>query len=264
MTLHPLNAAETVPDPGVFFERFARESATARTERSCLLDISYGEDSMETLDFFSAGAGTPIAVFIHGGYWRRLDKSDFSFIAQGLVPLGISFASVNYGLAPATPLRTIVAQTQRALKWVRDNTGRLDVDPARISVFGHSAGGHLAAMCGVEIPVHALTSISGLHELVQVQQSFVNEWLQLDEREARALSPVNYPPAAAFPVYVTAGSNESVDGFKAQGRALVEAWKPHGCEAEYQDSPGDDHFTIMLRLSNPSDPLTLKIAELAR
>jgi len=264
LSLHPLNTVDTVPDVNVYFERFARESATTRAERACLRNIQYGDDPMETLDFFPAGAGAPLAIFFHGGYWRRLDKDDFSYIAQGLLPLGISFASVNYSLAPAASLRTIVEQCRRAVKWMRNNNDRLEINPARMSVFGHSAGGHLAAMCGVDIPVHAVASISGLHELGQVQQSFANEWLNLDEREAQALSPVKYAPARRFLVYTTAGSKESEDGFKSQGRALVDAWKPYGCKAEYEDSPGDDHFTIMMRLMNPNDRLTQKIAELAR
>ena len=264
MTLHPLDSAGTVPDIAVWLERYARESATTRTERACLRNIQYGETHAETLDFFPAGAGAPLAIFIHGGYWRRLDKDDFSYIAQGLLPLGISFAAINYGLAPETPLREIIAQCRHAVKWIRNNNDRLEINPARISVFGHSAGGHLAAMVAVDIPVHAVATISGLHDLDQVRESFANEWLGLDERESRALSPIRFAPARRFRLYATAGQRESEDGFKAQARALVDAWKPYGCAAEYEESPGDDHFTIMMRLMNPSDPLTKKIAELAR
>jgi arylformamidase len=262
--LHPLDAAGTVPDVNVWFERYARESATTRAERACLRNIQYGDSAAETLDFFPAGAGAPLAIFIHGGYWRRLDKDDFSYIAQGLLPLGISFASINYGLAPETPLRDIVAQCRHAVKWIRNNNDRLEINPARMSVFGHSAGGHLAAMVGVDTPVHAVASISGLHDLEQVRMSFVNEWLNLDEREARVLSPINHAPARRFRVYATAGQRESDDGFKTQAQALLSAWKPYGCPTEYEESPGDDHFTIMMRLMNPSDPLTKKIADLAR
>jgi arylformamidase len=95
-----------------------------------------------------------------------------------------------------------------------------------------------------------------------VQQSFVNEWLQLDETRARALSPITHAPAAACRVYATAGERES-DAFKAQGRALVAAWSARGCTAEYADSSGDDHFTICERLRDPTDPLTRSIASLA-
>ena len=259
------DAAKSVPNVDNYIARYQAESKIARNKMSPIRDIQYGPTEDERLDLFRTEDCTgPLALFFHGGYWRRLDKDDFSYIAQGLLPLGISFASVNYSLAPAASLRTIVEQCRRAVKWMRNNNDRLEINPARMSVFGHSAGGHLAAMCGVDIPVHAVASISGLHELGQVQQSFANEWLNLDEREAQALSPVKYAPARRFLVYTTAGSKESEDGFKSQGRALVDAWKPYGCKAEYEDSPGDDHFTIMMRLMNPNDRLTQKIAELAR
>jgi arylformamidase len=241
------------------FADLAAASATAREHVPGELDLAYGSSALETLDIFPAGPGTPLAIFIHGGYWRRLDKSDFSFIAAGLGPHGISVASINYGLAPAVPLREIVTQCRRAVAWLVSNGERFAVDTQRLSLFGHSAGGHLAAMCAVEQPVEAVISLSGLHDLVPVQQSFVNEWLQLDEAEARALSPIKYAPARASSVFTAAGERES-DAFKVQGRALVDAWTPYGCPSEYADSPGDNHFTIIRRLSDPNDPLTQRIA----
>jgi arylformamidase len=250
-------------DVDAYLQRYAHESSTTRAERSVLRNIKYGETSVETLDFFPAGSAGPIAIFIHGGYWRRLDKDDFSFIAQGLVPLGISFASVNYGLAPITRLDTMVEQARRAVTWIRNNNDRLNVDTSRLSVFGHSAGGHLAAMSAVGVPVHAVVTISGLHDLVPVQKTFRNEWLQLTPEDAVRLSPIRYPPARRLRLHAVVGEKES-DAFKAQGHALVDAWRPHGVEATYEDMPGDDHFSIMLRLANPNDPLTRTIAQIAR
>jgi arylformamidase len=263
MNLHPLDAAGAVGDPSAYLERYARESMTTRMERSMLHDLEYGDAAAEKLDFFPAGAGSPLAIFFHGGYWRRLDKSDFSFIAQGLVPLGISVASVNYGLAPQTKLADMVAQARRAVKWCRNNHDRLEIDPARISVFGHSAGGHLAAMAAVDVPVHAVATISGLHDLQPVRNSFANAWLNLDERSASQLSPTSHAPTRRFRLYATAGEKES-DAFKDQGRAIVDAWSKFGVKADYEDSAGDDHFTICFRLLNPNDRLTQKIAEIVR
>jgi arylformamidase len=260
--LHPLDAAGSVPDVTTYLRRYVRESASARDEHTHELDIAYGPLPVERLDFFSAGAATPLALFIHGGYWRRLDKSDFSFLAHGLLPLGISFASVNYGLAPNTPLGEIVAQTRRALAWCRDHHTRLRIDPERISVFGHSAGGHLAAMAAVAHPVRAVVSLSGLHDLEPIRLSFVNEWLSLDTQTAHALSPIHHQPANACRLFASAGERESDDGFKAQGRALISAWSAHSESPEYADSPGDNHFTNVLRLRNANDPLTLRIAQL--
>jgi arylformamidase len=261
--IHPLDAAATVPDPAVIYAKFAATSAAARERFAGRCDLAYGASPQETLDLFTAGAGAPLAIFIHGGYWRRLAKDDFSFVAAGFVPLGISVASLNYALAPQTPLREIVAQCRRAVTWLAANAERLAVDRQRISVFGHSAGGHLAAMCAVDGPVRSVITLSGLHDLIPIRQSFVNEWLGLDDDEARALSPIRYAPAAPCNLLALAGERES-DAFKDQGRAIVDAWSAHGCAANYADSPGDDHFTICQRLNDPADPLVARIAALVR
>jgi arylformamidase len=259
----PYNAAAAVGDVQAIFDHWARESATTRSERPCVRNIQYGETSVETLDFFPAGPGSPIAIYFHGGYWRRLDKDDVSYVAQGILPLGISVVVVNYGLMPTFTMTQIVEQAKRAVKWVRNNNDRLEFNPARMSVFGHSAGGHLAAMAAVDVPVHALISISGLHDLDPLRYSHAQQWLQLDSREAQKFSPISYAPARRFPIFTTAGAKES-NAFKGQAQKLVDAWSPYGCKAEYGEMPDDDHFSICWRMTNPNDPLTQKIAELVR
>jgi arylformamidase len=220
---HPLDAAATVPDVGAVLAGFAAMSAAARERHAGQRGIAYGPTPLETLDIFSAGPGAPLAAFIHGGYWRRMDKDDFSFIADGLIPLGISVASINYGLAPETPLHEIVAQCRRAIGWLRAQSRAFDFDPARLSVFGHSAGGHLAAMCAIDAPVRSVVTLSGLHDLIPVQASFANEWLNLDPAQARALSPIHYAPAQPCPIFATAGERESdVQGAGTRTRRRVD------------------------------------------
>ncbi len=85
----------------------------------------------------------------------------------------------------------------------------------------------------------------------RVAHSFANEWLQLDDARAAALSPTRYAPAAPTTVFATAGERES-DAFKVQGRALVDAWRAHGSTTEYADSAGDNHFTVLERLHKPA------------
>jgi arylformamidase len=262
VNVHPLDAAATVPDLAAVFAAYATRSAAVRERFAARRDIPYGTSALEKLDVFPAAPGSPLAIFIHGGYWRRLDKDDFSFVAAGLVPVGVSVASLNYGLAPDVPLRDIVAQCRRAVAWLVANAARFAFDATRVSVLGHSAGGHLAAMCAVEQPMKSVVSLSGLHDLIPIQESFVNEWLHLDAAEARELSPIHHSPARSSALFTTAGERES-DAFKAQGRSLVDAWAARGCAAAYADSAGDNHFTICERLSDPADPLTQKIAALA-
>jgi arylformamidase len=257
----PYDAAATVDDVTVFFRRWRAWSDEVRAHTLHARDLHYGPSADETLDLVVPHAGAPLVVWFHGGYWRRLHKDDNTFVARGLNPHGVAVAIVNYGLAPAVPLEEIVAQARRSVAWLRANAKAHGADPSRIVVAGHSAGGHLGAMCAVDAPVDGVVSLSGLHDLRPVATSFVNEWLQLDDARASALSPALLAPAAPTTVTAIAGSRET-DAFKEQGRALADGWRAHGCDASYADSD-DDHFTLCSRLVDSNDPLTTRIADLA-
>jgi len=141
------NARLAVPDHPQIFARWADQAAATRRSRACLLDLPYGESPAEKLDLFpTRAAAAPLFVFIHGGYWRSRDKSEFSWIAPPLVSHGVAVALPNYGLAPTTPMEDIVRQVLGSLAWLYRNAQRYDIDRERIYVAGHSAGGHLTAM----------------------------------------------------------------------------------------------------------------------
>lgn len=257
----PYDAAATVDDVTVFFRRWRAWSDDVRAHTLHARDLQYGPTADETLDLVVPHTGAPLVVFFHGGYWRRLHKDDCTYVARGLAPHGVATAVVNYGLAPGVALEEIVAQAQRSVAWLRANAKEHGADPSRIVVAGHSAGGHLAAMCAVDAPVAGVVTLSGLHDLRPVANSFVNEWLQLDAARAAALSPVLLAPAAPAPVAAVTGARETA-AFKAQGRDFAEAWRAHGCDTDYTETD-DDHFTICNRLVDANDPLTARIAELA-
>ncbi len=259
----PLNAAATVGgDLTPFFVRWRAWSDETRAQITHQRDLAYGATPDELLDLFVPRAGAPLVVFFHGGYWRRLHKDDMTYVARALGAHGVACAVVNYSLAPAVTLETIVAQARRSVAWLRRHAAQFGADPTRLVVAGHSAGGQLAAMCAVEAPVAAVVTISGLHDLRAVARSFANEWLQLDEPRAAALSPVLLEPAAPCIVTATAGEHET-SAFHAQGREFAEAWSAHGCDTTYADSAGDNHFTICDRLNDPNDALVVRTAALA-
>ncbi len=258
----PYDASATVDDVTVYFRRWRAWSDEVRATTLHARDVSYGPSADETLDLVVPHTGAPVLVFFHGGYWRRLHKDDATYVAHGFAPHGVATAIVNYALAPAATLETIVAQARRSVAWLRANASEHGADPERIVVAGHSAGGHLAAMCAVDAPVAGLATLSGLHDLRPVADSFVNEWLQLDGARAAALSPALLAPAAPTPVLAATGARET-DAFRAQGRDFAAAWCARGCAATYEDSPGDDHFAIASRLYDPEDPLVARIAALA-
>jgi arylformamidase len=257
----PYDAAATVDDVNLIFQRWRAWSDDVRAHTLHARGMHYGPTPDETLDLFVPHTGAPLIVFFHGGYWRRLHKDDVTFVARGFAPHGIATAIVNYGLAPALRLEEIVAQARRSVAWLRENAKEHGADPSRIVVAGHSAGGHLAAMCAVDAPVAAVATLSGLHDLRPLMHSMVQEWLQLDEARAEALSPALLAPAAPTTVLARAGSRESEE-FHEQGRALADAWRAHGCDTSYTDTD-DDHFSILEHLADANDPLTTGIAELA-
>jgi arylformamidase len=257
----PYDTTTGIADVSVVFRRWRAWSDDVRAHTLHARDLPYGPSADETLDLIVPHTGAPLIVFFHGGYWRRLHKDDNTFVARGFAAHGIATAVVNYGLAPALRLEEIVAQARRSVRWLRENAKQHGADPSRIVVAGHSAGGHLAAMCAVDAPVAAVATLSGLHDLRPLMHSFVQEWLQLDEPRAEALSPTLLAPAAPVNLLARAGTRES-DDFRAQGRDFADAWRAHGCDAAYADSE-DDHFSLLERLTDAHDPLTTQIAELA-
>ena len=182
-----------------YFVVWEAESVRVREAFPCTLDVRYGAGPNMTADLFPApAAGAPIQVFIHGGYWRAMDKDVHSFPAEGFVAAGGAAVSLNYALAPAVTLDTIVEQCRTAIEWVADNAGRLNGDPDRIFVSGHSAGGHLTAMmlctdwAARGRPADLVkggTPISGIFDLAPIMETSINDDVRLDAEYGRAQQP---------------------------------------------------------------------------
>lgn len=268
------NARAAIPDHPQIFARWAEQAAATRRLRACLVDLPYGESSAEKLDLFPARSdNAPLFVFIHGGYWRSLDKSDFSWIAPPLVNHGIAVALLNYGLAPKTALEDIVRQMLRALAWLYRSADRYGFDPERIYVSGHSAGGHLTAMMmtalwdvyAPDLPrnlVKGGLAISGLYDLEPlVHAPFVNVDLKLDVRRARRLSPAYMLPATRAPLYTAVGALESSE-FRRQNALIGKRW-PQNFVRDVP-MPGCNHLTVCDELANPASPLFDAAIELVR
>lgn len=268
------NARAAVPDHARHFTHWAEESRRVRIAEPCFLDIPYGDLPKQNLDLFPAKRGTgpaPVMVFIHGGYWRALDKSDFSFLAPAFTRAGIALAVLNYRLVPTVPLEDLVRDVVAGVTWVYQHAGHYGVNPHRLYVSGHSAGGHLAAMLlacqwqrwhGALPPdvVRGALAISGLYDLEPLMHaSFLQGDLKLNPSRALALSPACLPPATHAPLYTATGGDESSE-FHRQGRILAERWK----QVFVRDvpMPGHNHFTVCTALADANGPLFAAAREL--
>lgn len=269
------NARAMVPDHADFIRRWAADSRAARQAEACFLDIPWGGQPGQTLDMFPARrprrGGAPLLVFLHGGYWRSLDKSDFSYIAPAFTRAGAAVAVVNYRLVPSVTMEDQVRDVLSAITWCYLHAGQYGADPQRIYVSGHSAGGHLTAMMlACEWPrwhgalpqnvVKGGLAISGLYDLEPIMNAeFLNVDLKLDLERVARLSPAWMKPAADTVLMTSVGGAES-DEFGRQNRLIAERWP-----AVFKHDvpmPGHHHFSICGALADRASPLHRAALEL--
>jgi arylformamidase len=250
------NNTAAVPARSAIAADWAARSARARREHAGHLDLAYGESPRERLDLFlAADPMAPTLAFIHGGYWQRNDKETFAFLAEGLLPLGINLAVVEYTLAPAARLDRIVTELRRSVGWLAQHLGDYGADPARLYVAGHSAGGHLTAMTMPLPAVRGGLAISGIYDLEPIRLNYLNEKLGLDAAEAERNSPLLHLPAAAGELVVAYGTGELPELCR-QSTAYAQAWSERGLPGHLLPVAGADHFTILQALADPHGALT--------
>jgi arylformamidase len=269
------NNRELVPDFARYLQDWAERSAKARSGLACDLDIPYGDTPSQALDVFPApGRGAPVLVFLHGGYWRALDKADHAFVAPPFVREGACVVIPNYTLCPATTVPGIVMEMVRAVAWTWRNIARFGGDPSRITVAGHSAGGHLAAMMlacqwarhDAALPPHTVRhalSISGLHDLEPIMHTpFLQPSLRLTPKQVAQASPARLPAPPAGTLYAVAGGDES-EAFGEQARQIRAQWGA-GRVPVCESLPGLNHFSILDALASPGHRLHGMAWELLR
>lgn len=268
------NNRARVPQHAEIFARWQREAAAYRAKagagEDCALGLAYGDSPRQIIDlFFPDHSGvTPLAMFLHGGYWRSLEPSLFSHMARGLNGRGIAVAIVGYDLCPQVTIAQIIAQIQKACVFLWHRFGQ------RITIYGHSAGGHLAA-CMLATGWKALASdapadlvpaayaISGLFDLEPLVHTSMNQDLRLTPEEARRVSPLHWPLTRNRVLDAVVGELESAE-FLRQSRTIVEAWAERGATTRYEPLPGANHFTVIDPLADPHSAMVERIAALCR
>jgi arylformamidase len=256
------NNRALVPEYATHFANWREASAHTRASHRVFQDVAYGTGLNETLDIFPVDApDAPVVIFIHGGYWRSLDKSEHSFVAPTFTQQGACVVVPNYALCPAVTIPQIVMQMVKCLAWVRRNIHRMGGDAQRITVIGHSAGGHLATMLlacdgaayAKDLPtpmVRKAMSLSGLYELASVQATpFLTDSLRLSEVDALRCSPAWMPAPQQATLFTVAGAQESEE-FVRHNSLMQQAWGEKNVPvAELQ--AGLQHFSILEALVQP-------------
>ena len=267
------NNRARVPEHAEIFARWTREGAAYReqaaAEKRAQLGLKYGPGARHTIDLFAPqGAGAaPLALFIHGGYWRSLEPAMFSQMAAGLNQRGVTVAIAGYDLCPQVSIATIVEQMREAclFLWRRLRQPMI--------VYGHSAGGHLAAAMlatdwtarDVAAPARlarAGYSISGVFDLTPLVHVSMNADLRLDDAEARRVSPLFWPAPKGTTFDSVVGALESAE-FLRQARVIADEWSKAGVAARYEAIAGTNHFTVLDALTDADSAMVARLAKLA-
>jgi arylformamidase len=264
------NNRARVPEHPEIFARWQREGAAARAvAHNPKPGSSYGSSSRRTIDLFPARDDdtAPLAMFIHGGWWRSLEPASFSQMAAGPNARGVSVAVVGYDLCPLVSIADIIEQIRAAclMLWRKRRQ--------RMLVYGHSAGGHLAACMAAtdwkafasDAPadlVPAAYAISGVFDLVPLTQISINDDLQLSESEARRISPLFWHVPAGRSLDAIAGALESSE-FLRQSKTVAETWQRGMALTRYEEIAGTNHFTVIDPLADPGSSMTARVAAIA-
>ena len=230
----------------------------------CRLDVAFGEMRGEKLDIWPGRAGSPILLFIHGGYWRAFDKEMFRYVAERFVEAGACVVLNNYDLCPGVTMDEITRQNRAALAWIYNNANSIGGDAGRIHVTGHSAGGHLTAMlmstaweeCGLPFDViNGAVPLSGLFDLEPLRLSYLNADLRMDEADTLRNSPIHHVPKWMPPTVVVVGGGET-DEFRRQSRIYTDACRAAGFDVSYLEVGRFDHVHVAGEYRNRLSPLT--------
>ena len=267
------NNRARVPEHPEIFARWQREAAAYRAETTAQgraeIGLKYGPSARQTIDLFKprdGDASAPLAMFVHGGYWRSLEPASFSQMARGMNAHGVTVAVSGYDLCPQVSIGQIIEQTQAACLFLWKRFGR------RIMVSGHSAGGHLAA-CMVATDWKKLDAsapadlapagyaISGVHDLAPLLHLAGNAEFKLDAAEARRISPLFWPVRRGSVLDAVVGGDESAE-FLRQSKIIADDWRERGVETRYEAIPGMNHFTICDAMSNPDSAMTARLVAL--
>ena len=267
------NNRARVPEHAEIFARWQRDAAGYRdrmkAEENAELGLAYGTSPRQKVDLFfpDATGHTPLALFVHGGYWRSLDASSFSHVSAGLNARGVAVAVAGYDLCPDVTIGQIINQIRTACLFLWRRFGQ------RLMVYGHSAGGHLAA-CMVatdwkkldpKAPIDLVPagySISGLFDLTPLIKTAMNVDLRLDDTEVARISPMYWPVTRGRVFDAVVGGVESSE-FLRQSHIITDNWRQRGVETRYEEIAGANHFTAVDPLSDPNSAMTARCAELA-
>jgi arylformamidase len=238
-------------------------------------NIAYGKGPLQKLDIFGKSDKDklkPLHIFIHGGYWRALDKDYHAHMSVPFNKNNILFFNINYDLCPKVTLSEICDQTIEAIIWIFNNSKNYGGNNKKISISGHSAGAHLVSyLLSIDWSIYDLPKnvfqgaalISGIYNLKIVQKISVNKELNLSNKEVQEKTTLNKLPTFKIPLFISYGENEP-EGWKHQSISYCNFLTKNDYKYKVIPSKGDNHFTLIDTLANENSNICKEIIKLSK
>jgi acetyl esterase/lipase len=269
-------------DEDAAFRRVSAPNDKPRLPPSVMgeFDIGYagGDNAHQKLDLLlpkepAGEAPLPVIVFIHGGAWRGGSKREgISFLVPAVASGNYAGVTIDYRLTNEAVWPAQIHDCKAAIRWVRANAKKYNLDPQRIGVIGASAGGHLAAMLGTSGNVERLEGNVGgnLGESSQVEcvvdeygpsellamsgfpsdiehdspdspeSRLVGGAIQEHKDAARSASPITYVSADDPPFLIVHGTEDPLVPYD-QSERLLAAMEEEGVDAKLIKVQGGGH-----------------------
>ncbi len=261
------NPRASVSNVEQYLAHYIARSAQARAEMPGEYDIRYGKGEKQTLDLHALDLNVnsrPLVLFIHGGFWRGLDKSDHSFVVPPLLQTGAVVANVNYDLCPVVTLDTIVAEIAQAVAYCHHHAVEWGADPQAMYLVGHSAGAHLAAemllrdwsQAGIKHDgaIRGVAALTGVYEPEVILGISVNDEAKITPQTARERSCLD-KQFRLYPEMLIAVGDGEPEGWVAQSESFADVCRTAGLSTRLKRVDGANHFTLLENAAQQGHPL---------
>ena len=256
-----------------YLKNSSKKAKLAETILNGKKNINYGNSDLQKLDVYydSNNNHLPIHIFIHGGYWRALDKSYHTHMAIPFVEKKICFFNINYDLCPNVKLTEIKKQIIKAIVWIYNNANKFNADNNNIVLSGHSAGAHLVSlMLNVDWKKYGLSKnyikgvalISGIYDTEIVTNLSINKEIGLSHKEAIKNNPFKHKPLLKVPTIISYGENEPSLWIE-QSYKYMNYLNSYGYDCKKIVCKNDNHFSLIDTLADNTKSIVKEIINLS-
>jgi arylformamidase len=236
--------------------------------------LAYGTHAKHCCDVYAPrdARHAPILVFWHGGGWTNGYRRWVAFMAPQVVRLGLVLVAPSYRLAHEARLPAACDDAQSAIDFTVANAAAWGGSPQHLYLSGHSAGGHLAALCALRNPCAAvrgclpISAIMDLHHPAPPPGSLEERVysMVLDDADDDArLSPIAWTRGNRVPFVLTVGERDS-ERVRRSNRHLHALLREQQASAALHVEPGCDHFATHTALADGAHPWYARLAQLVR